>query len=147
MASSLHSTEGYDDGSVTIVGSNPNTNLPPRTGFLSGTGNYALSEAIEIRNGINDFSGTSASGTGYYEIVFSVSPPPMSFPDLRTQLSTNQLTLTWPFEVYGYNLEQTTNLESASWSAVTNVPVLINTNYAIVIPVDQPAMFFRLHHP
>ena len=45
-----------------------------------------------------------------------------------------------------FTLSQTTNLQPASWSDVTNIPTTVNTNYSVTLPLDATtSRFFRLH--
>jgi hypothetical protein len=61
-------------------------------------------------------------------------------------VSSNQLTLGWP-ETPGYQLEYTTNLNSAAWLTNGVAPNLTNGFNILAVPKDVPTKFFRLHKP
>ncbi len=60
---------------------------------------------------------------------------------------TDTVTLEWPTNASGYNLQQTTNSLPGAWSFVTNSPFVLNTNFAVTLPIGSTNQFFRLQHP
>lgn len=73
--------------------------------------------------------------------------PAVSLPVLSIFSGTGTVTLRWPTNASGFSLAQTPDLQPASWSAVTNVPAVINTNFSVTLPVVPASIFFRLHKP
>jgi hypothetical protein len=52
--------------------------------------------------------------------------------------------LAWPASTVGFQLQSTTNLGFDGWQPVTNVPLLLGTDYAVTSMVSQARGFFRL---
>ena len=77
-----------------------------------------------------------------------VLPPPnpgSTNPKLAAAKSGSNLVLTWPTSATGFSLQTTLALgPSASWSAVTTTPVVVNGNNQVTIPLSGSATFFRL---
>jgi hypothetical protein len=61
--------------------------------------------------------------------------------------SAGTVTLFWPTNAVGFNLEQSPGLAPSAWSVVPNVPVIDTINYSVTLPVAADARFFRLHNP
>ena len=57
------------------------------------------------------------------------------------------VTLEWPTNAAGYNLQQTINLFPGAWGSVTNSPLTLGTNFAFTQPIGSTNQFFRLQHP
>jgi hypothetical protein len=62
-----------------------------------------------------------------------------STPSLRIARSANQLVITWPAGLDGYNLESTDSLQSPNWRAVTGV-----AGNAATVPISGKQQFYRL---
>jgi len=56
------------------------------------------------------------------------------------------VTLEWPTNASGYNLQAETNLASGAWDFVTNSPFTLGTNFAVTLPISATNQFFRLLH-
>jgi hypothetical protein len=66
-------------------------------------------------------------------------------PAIAAQVSGEQLTLTWPGSVTGYQLYSSPEVgPGASWQLVSGSPVLSNGVYFITVPATNPAAFYRL---
>jgi len=66
-------------------------------------------------------------------------------PGLGLARSGNTVTLAWPAEASGFNLETASNLQpNAIWSAVADAPVLQNGQQTLSRPVTNSNQFFRL---
>ena len=77
----------------------------------------------------------------------SVLISPINSPLLAIVPGAGSVTLLWPTNAVGFNLEQNTNLPvAANWSSVTNVPVTVSTNNSVTLPMPVTDEFFRLHH-
>src|ERR1051326_6761325 len=66
-------------------------------------------------------------------------------PPLDLTVSANSLRLAWPSGAAGFALEAATNFQAgALWGAVTNLPLLQNSQQTIQLPVTDSNHFFRL---
>jgi len=82
---------------------------------------------------------------GIYELPFAVASVP---PILNISAAASQAFLTWlTNNATGFNLQQNTNLASTSWLAVTNLPVITNQLYQVIVPFTNRQDFFRLISP
>ena len=69
-------------------------------------------------------------------------------PELSVSLIGNQLELTWPISVVGYDLQTTSTLsDSADWQPVGVNPSVTGNRWRIVLSSSQAAQYFRLVHP
>ena len=65
---------------------------------------------------------------------------------LSITAGAGNVTLQWATNAPWFTLAQTTNLQPASWSDVTNAPTTVNTNYSVTLPLDATTnRFFHLH--
>jgi hypothetical protein len=76
----------------------------------------------------------------------------LTYPPLKpTYSKPNSLVFTWPFTnspSSPYRLQSSTNLLSANWTTLTNVPVNVGTNNQITLTVStNRSMFYRLTLP
>jgi pimeloyl-ACP methyl ester carboxylesterase len=66
-------------------------------------------------------------------------------PSLLAQASGGNLQLSWPFSAQNFSLQTTTNLtDPNSWTALTNVPAIVNLQNAITNSISDGARFYRL---
>lgn len=83
-------------------------------------------------------------GTETYALAFESFALPLSV----TRSSESQLCISWPIAPTGFTLQSTANLESpVSWTAVTNVPVVRNSQNRVTLSAPVSAQFFRLIRP
>jgi hypothetical protein len=68
-------------------------------------------------------------------LAYQGFPPPVAI-----ATSGGQLTVGWPFEAVGYELQSRTNLTTGSWALVSGV----TTNF-VTMPPSDAAAFYRLH--
>jgi hypothetical protein len=69
-------------------------------------------------------------------------------PQLRITTSAPlQTTLSWSTNAVGFTLETALSLPAPSWSAVTNVPVVLGNQFIVTVPATNAQQYFRLHHP
>jgi hypothetical protein len=98
--------------------------------------------------------GTSCTGINVKGCSFGFSPPMSDYfvmgdiqvlptPCLVAAACVGGMTMTWPTNAVGFVLEHTTNL-AQSFVPVTNVPVVVGTNYSVALPCSCPAEFFCL---
>jgi len=67
---------------------------------------------------------------------------------LKIISGTGTVRLQWPTNATGFTLAQTTNLQHAAWSDVTNLPTVVNSDYSVTLPLSLTTnRFFRLHNP
>jgi hypothetical protein len=86
--------------------------------------------------------GRRLATAGYDTGIFISQPGP----PLNLTLSNN-LALTWPWPSPGYGLEQNTNLATATWVTVTNLPAFTNWQYQVTLTPTNGNHFFRLKSP
>lgn len=112
---------------------------------------------------------TAPPGTGSYTAMFeaflmntdtgepvangSTSPFTLNWtgvPDGRPTLTiaftvlTNNIMVSWPTTATNYVLEATETLTGSSWSLVTNTPVLVEGQTAVILAAGAPGKFYRL---
>ena len=64
---------------------------------------------------------------------------------LKVAQSANNVVLNWPLANAGFSVQVTSNLTSASWTTLTNVPSLTSSNtWQISVPATGGNQFFRL---
>jgi hypothetical protein len=82
---------------------------------------------------------------GIYSLPFAVVAPP---PVLNIGASGNQAVLTWlTNNSAGFNLQQTTDLTRTNWFALTNIPVVTNLLYQVIVSATNRQDFYRLKSP
>jgi pimeloyl-ACP methyl ester carboxylesterase len=74
-------------------------------------------------------------------LVFYNAPAP----SLQAQASGNNPVLTWPISAIGFNLQCTTNLaDPNSWTTLTNVPAIVNSQNTVTNSNCGGTQFYRL---
>ncbi len=58
--------------------------------------------------------------------------------------SGNSVVLSWPVAAAGFSVLTRPSLTSGSWSALTNAPTLVGSNWQVTVPTSGSAQFFRL---
>jgi hypothetical protein len=58
--------------------------------------------------------------------------------------SGNNVVLSWPVAAAGFSVLAKPTLTSGSWTAVTNAPTLVGSNWQVTVPTSNSAQFFRL---
>jgi hypothetical protein len=80
-----------------------------------------------------------SSGSRFYRLAIIAAPA------LQAQVSGNNFILSWPASASGYVLETTTNLSATnSWTAVANVPAVINGQDVVTNGISDRMRFYRL---
>jgi uncharacterized repeat protein (TIGR03803 family) len=114
-------------------------------GSISGLilSNYTLYGTTQFSGNLGfDTNGTSLGEGSVYSITF--------LPQLKIVSSGTNVTLSWPTNVSvmdtsGFVLQSATNpFSSASWSAVSPSPVVLNGQYTVTNPIAGAQMFYRL---
>jgi alpha-tubulin suppressor-like RCC1 family protein len=82
------------------------------------------------------------------DLVMTPLAPLPNTPVLTATPAGQTIVLSWPQQTAGtYNLETTTNLApQATWTAVTNAPVPVNSQNTVTLQLSGVQQFFRLHN-
>ena len=123
---------------LSIPGSQIQTNVVFNSGAI---------DVSEFAGQTNEFfigivGGTSTNAQLTVEnLAFSISLPP----SLHEQTSGNNCVLSWPLSAADYVLQTSTNLtDTNSWTAITNVPAIVNLQNAVTNSASAGAKFYRL---
>lgn len=130
-------------GSVTGAGSFPSNTVCA----LTATANRSWSFQKWTENGtqisaVTNFNFTLTTNRSLVA-VFAPLPPLLE----ASLISPGSLKLTWPTNVAGFSLQQTTDFTATNWVVLTNAPVVIGTNNEITLSPLGDAGFFRLRYP
>ncbi|HSU57113.1 MAG TPA: hypothetical protein VLT36_23935, partial [Candidatus Dormibacteraeota bacterium] len=71
-----------------------------------------------------------------------VTPPAQ--PPLSIIRSGANVSLAWPTNSGGFNLQSSTNLSLGGWTAVPANAGISGTNYSVTLPITNSVRFFRL---
>lgn len=110
----------------------PGVAAPSGTNSLSATFEAYLVDTITGRE-IPD----SSSGP----LVFNLTNVPDGRPTL--EIGT-RLVVAWPADTTGFELESADSVSASQWTAVTNQPVMVGGQPAIVLRPDSATKFFRM---
>ena len=87
---------------------------------------------------------THSLGGGLQNFAF-VGP---ALPSLNVERTGTNVTVQWSAQAQGLHLEACEQLDIlASWTSVTNVPTIVNSNYTVEMPAAGLQKFFRLVSP
>lgn len=109
--------------------------------YLAGT----LSE-FRVYSGVLSVAQIAANYRAGPDTITNISSAPGPT-DLKIAKSADNIVLTWPAEDYGYSVQTTPSLTSNfSWTVLSGSfsPLLTDNVYQVVVPVAEPAAFFRL---
>jgi uncharacterized repeat protein (TIGR03803 family) len=111
--------------------------------FVAFNGATPAARLVQTANG--DFYGSTMNGGAHGDgTIFRLSVPP---PALTIVLSGANLLLSWPSWASDLLLQQTSDLATNNWSAVTNSPVVTNLqNQVTLAPPPSGNTFYRLTH-
>lgn len=68
-------------------------------------------------------------------------------PNLSIQHQGDQLLLSWPGSLIGFNLQSTEFLQPANWQPDGSVPTLVNGRFTVTKPISTATRFYRLAKP
>lgn len=85
-------------------------------------------------------SGSATDGAFGYELFVQEIDPSSS----ATLNIANNPVITWPGSLANYQLQSSSSLSSPNWTAVTNVPVLVNGQNTVILQPTAAQKFFRL---
>jgi len=88
------------------------------------------------------------SNTGCTNYTLALSGLPCASPPLTLGILPNSNTrLSWPDSVGGYVLESSPSIQSATWTIVTNEPLIDGGSYKVTNDTSAPSKFYRLRKP
>ena len=85
-------------------------------------------------------SSDATSGTAN----IAVSGRGVKRPSLSVFRDGSDLLLTWPSDVSGLSLEYATSLPAPSWTPIPGIPIIVDGNYTLSIPIARESTFYRL---
>jgi hypothetical protein len=92
-----------------------------------------------VPSGLSGVIGIAAGGAHSLALVST------ALPTLQAQISRSDFILTWPTSAQNFTLQTTTNLaDSNSWSAITNMPAIVNAQYVVTNQIAGASRFYRL---
>jgi hypothetical protein len=80
----------------------------------------------------------------YVRIGTPIAAPLQSPPELKISRSGNNIVISWASSATGFSLETTPSLAPATWSAVTDIPVLNADQSIVTNVVGGTSRYFRL---
>lgn len=89
---------------------------------------------------------TQASGTQPYTLTLSGLPCPPPTLNIET-VKPNQTHLFWPTWAGGYALEAVSSLTNATWTGVTNEPIVNSSQFNVTNTMNPTNQFYRLYKP
>jgi hypothetical protein len=108
--------------------------------FTAPSGTNAQAATFEAYL-VNTTNGEEVPGTSTGPFVLNWT----NVPDGRPLLSIEKrMVIFWPTSATGYALEGTDDLETGAWTSVTNAPVTVEGQSAIVLSPDDERTFFRM---
>lgn len=115
----------------------PGFTAPPGTGTHTAT-----FEAFLVDTG----TGTAVPGgsTGPFTLNWTVVPDGRPTLTIATMISTNSIMICWPTMATNYVLETAEALANSSWTQVTNEPLLIDGQRAVILAPSAPGKFYRM---
>lgn len=114
------------------------TNVTMNSGLID-VSSYA-GQNVELFLGIVGGASTNTILTVSGIRLYSVMPPL-----LQAQMSGNNFVLSWPLSAADYVLQTSTNLtDTNSWTAVPNVPAIVNLQNTVTNSVSDGTRFYRL---
>ncbi len=142
-------------GEYTTSGAIVNTNLisvaEPNGIYISGNLLFVLGASGIVGEYTTDGATNSAAHftvpTGFGEPFGIVVVPDtgLSLPTtLAVSLTASNAMYLWPTNAFAYQVQTSPLLTPASWTLVTNTPVVTNGNYVISLDTTNQAQFFRL---
>ena len=113
-------------------------------GGSSSGGVYALSGTIGQPDAGTLCGGTYMLEGGFWGIVTAVQTP--GTPLLRVDLtSTNTVLIAWPAPSIGFSLQANSDLNTAAWTGVTNIPTVVDGENQVIISPLESSRFYRLY--
>ena len=76
--------------------------------------------------------------------LYAAGPNVIAGPGLRISLTGSQVTLTWPANAVGFNLQSTTTLSGGVWSPVAGTPTVVDGLNTLTLPTAPTPTYYRL---
>ena len=116
-------------------------------GGNSTGGVYSVSGTIGQADAGHMSGGSFTLDGGFWAIIAAVQTP--GAPLLRVVLTpTNTVVVAWPAPSTGFSLQQNPVVNNAaSWSGVTNAPVVVGSENQVLVSPSVGNRFFRLTSP
>jgi hypothetical protein len=112
-------------------------------GGLTSGGGYSANTTIGEHVAGGSLSGGTYSLASGFWALYAVTTP--GAPVLTIQiLQTNSVVLAWPASSTSWTLQQTTNLASGTWVALTNTVNSISGQNQVILPPLGGNRFYRL---
>lgn len=140
-------------GNVNVAGGDPiNVVLNYANGILAmsfsdaGT-NFSTNVVVDLPAIVGDdtayigFTGADG-GVASSQVITNFSF--ISIAPQAIQISGTNATISWPGAILGYQLQQNTNLATATWINVTNPDVILNSQHQVTVPIRGKTQFYRL---
>lgn len=86
-------------------------------------------------------SGSGSQGTNGYELFVQQVLPHEPAPELAIGLN---LTISWPVSANRYQLEWRHAVDTGEWTAVTNIPVVMDGRSTVILPPSSPQGYYQL---
>jgi hypothetical protein len=102
---------------------------------------FSFEYAATSTNALLSLSG-QLNETGYSYAVDNIVMQPI--PSVAFQISGTDIIVSWPTNALGFSLQSATNLDIEDWTAITNAPIVIGTNYTITLSTTNQIQFFSL---
>ena len=114
-------------------------------GGTSSVGVYEISGIIGQPDAGSVNAGNYVIDGGFWSDLEAVPEP--GPPGLAIELvSPGVILITWPAPSTGYVLQQSTNLTTTNWLAVTNPPMVVNGEMQITVSPTVGNRYYRLHY-
>ena len=128
---------GYGEGQIYLGQTNVVTGNDCNTSFVT-----ALPGSVPVGYAITATATDSANNTS----EFSACVPVASVPTLKVVPASNQqVSITWTNTTTGFGLKQTSSLSPPiQWTAVTNIPVVINGQFVVTLSAATGNRFYVL---
>ena len=114
-------------------------------GGMSSVGLYEISGTIGQPDAGSVSTGNYVIEGGFWSDLEAVPEP--GPPGLAIELvSPGVILITWPAPSTGYVLQQSTNLTTTNWLAVTNPAMVVNGEMQITVSPTVGNRYYRLHY-
>jgi hypothetical protein len=114
----------------------------------------ALSSTTNFNRVVVHYDAPPVTGGDYGPVFMAdnmavtVGPQPPPAPALQISRIANQITLSWPTNAIGFNLQVNTNSPDInSWNTVTNTPATVGADCTLTVPIGTVNSFYRLKWP
>ena len=114
----------------------------PLWNLVSGVPGNTYSLTIKM----HDLNGVYADSDPIV-LNFTAAPAPGPFAINVAAIAPQQVTLAWPTNAIGWELQSTFSLIETNWTTMTNAPVISGTNFSLSLMATNEQQYFRLFRP